>query len=448
MILGIESILCLLDDYRAIKHLRVAYSGGVDSHVLLHILAVNRKRLAERTLSAVYVDHGLHAASGAWGEHCQTVCRQLGLMCERVAVEARPVPGESPEAAARNARYRELGALLGADDALLTAHHCDDQAETLLLQLLRGAGPRGLAAMPAVAALGRGKLLRPLLSVERNEILAYARRHDLVWVEDTSNFDTALDRNYLRHEILPRLQRRWPAASRSLTRAAGLCAETVVLTDVLAADDWRRVRRPRPDCLGVSELRALERPRQRNVLRYWLRLLGLPMPSKAQLCHVLDDVVAARHDSGPCVRWPGCELRRYRDSLYAMPPLAPHDPNRIWNWSGAAPFLLPGVGRLSLQPAQGEGLAAAVLSGHELQVRFRRGGERFQPNGRRHSQSLKKLLQELGLPPWERSRLPLLYLDDRLVAVAGLGVAAGSSARAGENGWILEWQNSTPSDTV
>ncbi len=178
---------------------------------------------------ALYVDHGLQAAATAWGEHCAHVCRALNVPFRVLRIDARPAPGESPEAAARRARYAALAAELSPDSALLTAHHRDDQAETLLLQLLRGAGPHGLAAMPAVSRLGQGWLLRPLLNVDRAELLAYARAHDLQWIEDASNQDTGFDRNYLRHRVLPLLRERWPAMNRTLARSARRCAETASL---------------------------------------------------------------------------------------------------------------------------------------------------------------------------------------------------------------------------
>jgi tRNA(Ile)-lysidine synthase len=366
-------------------------------------------------------------------------------------IDARPVPGESPEAAARRARYAALAAELGPDAALLTAHHRDDQAETLLLQLLRGAGPRGLAAMPAVSRLGQGWLLRPLLDIDRAELRAYAREHGLRWIEDASNEDTGFDRNYLRHRVLPLLRDRWPAANRTLARSARLCAETAAWLDVEAETDLARAATDRPDGLSIPVLRQLSEPRRRNLLRYWLRQLGLPAPDARRLRHILHDALTAARDRQPCIRWPGAEVRRYRDRLYAMPPLAPHEARNAFVWRPDAagwPLLeLPGVGCLKMQKAAGAGLRFEALAGGLLIVGFRRGGERFRPAGRTHSQELKKLLQEAGMPPWERERLPLVYLpptptlphegggSGQLLAVVGLGVAAAVAAAPGEPGW-------------
>ncbi|MDG4605564.1 MAG: tRNA lysidine(34) synthetase TilS, partial [Candidatus Contendobacter sp.] len=245
----------------------VGYSGGMDSHVLLHLLAMQRELWPERTLEAIYVDHGLHPASAVWGGHCARVCRELNVPFRTLRIDARPAPGESPEAAARQARYAALAAALEPDAALLTAHHRDDQAETLLLQLLRGAGPHGLAAMPEAARLGQGRLLRPLLNVDRAALLAYAHTQQLQWIEDASNADTGFDRNYLRHRILPLLRERWPAANRVLARSARLCAETAGWLDAEADADLARVMTARPDALSVPALRELSELRQRNLLR-------------------------------------------------------------------------------------------------------------------------------------------------------------------------------------
>jgi tRNA(Ile)-lysidine synthase len=446
---GIEAAISQLNARPGIRSLSVGYSGGVDSHVLLHRLANQGHH--DRTLMALYVDHGLQAAATAWGEHCAQVCRALNVPFRVLQINARPTPGESPEAAARCARYAALAAELGPDSALLTAHHRDDQAETLLLQLLRGAGPHGLAAMPAMSRLGQGWLLRPLLNVDRAELLAYAHAHDLQWIEDASNQDTGFDRNYLRHQVLPLLRERWPATNRTLARSARLCAETAAWLDEEAAADLAGVATDRPDCLAIPALQALSELRQRNVLRYWLRQLNLPIPEARQLQHILHDVLTAATDRNPCVRWPGAEVRRYRDVLYAMSPLRPHEARQRFIWradeEGWPTLDLPGIGQLRMQETMGTGLRPEVLAGGVLIVQFRQGGERFRPIGRAHSQELKKLLQQAGIPPWERERLPLVYLppsptlpregggSSQLLAVVGLGIAADFAAEPGETGW-------------
>lgn len=435
----LDCVASLLNTHPQIRCLVVGYSGGMDSHVLLRLLAMQRELRPERTLEAVYVDHGLHTASVAWGEHCARVCQDLNVPFRVLRVNAHPAPGESPEAAARQARYAALAAELEPDAALLTAHHRDDQAETLLLQLLRGAGPHGLAAMPEAAHLGQGWLWRPLLNVDRAELLAYAHVQQLQWIEDASNTDTGFDRNYLRHRILPLLQKRWPAANRALARSARLCAETAGWLDAEADADLAHIVTVRPDGLSIPALRGLSELRQRNLLRRWLRKLGLPIPDTRQLRHILHDALTAAGDRQPCIHWPGGEVRRYRDTLYAMSPLVPHDAQQTFLWQPDAaaypPLELPGLGILRLRKTVGAGLRSELLDGATLTVRFRQGGERFQPVGRLHRQELKKLLQEAGIPPWRRERLPLLYWEDALLAVVGLGIAADYAAGPGEAGW-------------
>ena len=448
----LDGLAALLDNHPHTRHLIVGYSGGLDSHVLLHLLATNRACWPGRTLAAVYVDHGLQTASVRWGEHCARTCHELDIPFRVLRIDAQPLPGESPEAAARRTRYAALAAALEPDAALLTAHHRDDQAETLLLQLLRGAGPHGLAAMPTASRLGPNWLLRPLLEVDRADLLAHALEHGLRWIEDVSNADTDFDRNYLRHRILPLLRERWPAVGRNLARSAQWCAETADWLDADADADLARVAAQRPDALHIPALRELGEPRQRNALRRWLRRLGLPVPDSQQLRHILHDALTAARDRQPCIRWPGGEVRRYRDMLHALPPPPEHDARQTFIWrhetNAYPPLDLPGLGTLRLRATFGEGLRAETLAGAALTIQFRQGGERFRPVGRHHGQELKKLLQEAGIPPWERDRLPLIYLpstptlphegggNPSLLAVVGLGIAAEAAAGPGEPGFL------------
>ncbi|MEE4379365.1 MAG: tRNA lysidine(34) synthetase TilS [Candidatus Competibacteraceae bacterium] len=418
----------------------MGYSGGVDSHVLLHLLATQRPRLGYRELAAIYVDHGLHLASAQWGQQCQAVCQALGVVFKTLACSAQPNPGVSPEAAARHARYAALTELLQEHDALLTGHHQDDQAETLLLQLFRGAGPAGLAAMPVSTRLGRGWLWRPLLQAKRTEILTYAHSHSLRWVDDTSNFDQSLDRNYLRHSLLPQIKARWPAVTHTLARSARLCAESSALLHDLADQDLQAVSGEQVDCLNIPALRSLDEPRQRNLLKRWFQRLRLPPPRAIHLEHILHDAIAVHRDRQPLIHWPGCEVRRYRDQLYAMPPLPPLDKQQLITLvPEQAEWLMLGVGTVRGRFVQGQGLSPTALANASLTLRLRQGGERLRPVSRRQSQTLKKLLQDIAMPPWERDRLPLLFANDHLAAVVGIWVAAGSAATPDEQGFVLEF---------
>ena len=416
----------------------VAFSGGLDSRALLHALASARDEL-EAPLGAVHVEHGLHPDAADWAADCRAFCASLDVPFEHLRVDARPGPGESPEAAARAARYRALREWLPEGHALLTAHHRDDQAETLLLQLLRGAGPHGLAAMPEQAAFGHGHLIRPLLGLGRSDLCQYAETAGLEWIEDPANRELRYDRNLLRHEILPRLARRWPAAAAVLARDAELQAEAAALLDDLAALDLAPAQGRVAGTLSVPALCCLTPRRRRNLLRHWLREQGLRPPSRAVLRHIECDMLEAEADAMPRVHWPEGEVRRFQDALYAMPPLPPApDSATIVPWDGG-PLALPQAGgRLEVRRVTGQGLAQRLLE-TGLEIRFRRGGERLRPAGSPHRRTLKHLLQEAGIPPWERERLPLVYSRDELVAVAGLWVAEGATARGEEPGLLLHW---------
>ena len=433
----------ILRSYPNSHRLIVGYSGGIDSHVLLHLLATNRSFWPERELEAIYVDHNLQADNTAWGEHCARVCFELDIPFKALQIDARPHYGEGQEAAARRARYAALATELSPKSALLTAHNCDDQAETVLLQLLRGAGPHGLAAMPESIRLGQGWLLRPLLGFSRTELLKYAFSENLHWIEDKSNADIHFSRNYLRHDIIPLIGRRWPAFSRSLSRSARLCAEAASLLDKKAEVDLAQTQFDTgyKDALYISKLCRLSEQSQRNLIRYWLRQLGLPVPSSQQLHYLLRDIISSRQDRQPCVRWPGGEARRYKDMLYAMPPLPVHDIHQDFLWKSDnhhsfwPPLYLPGIGLLQMKATSNFGIRSESLIQGLLNVRFRKGGERFHPSFRHHSQGLKKLFQEASIPPWQRGRLPLIYRGSELIAVVGLGIAYDHGTSLGKVGW-------------
>ncbi|CAK0770812.1 tRNA(Ile)-lysidine synthase [Gammaproteobacteria bacterium] len=416
----------------------VAYSGGLDSHCLLHALAGLASELP--ALSVVHVDHGLNSASGDWAQHCASICTQLQVPYRLLRVRIQPEAGKSLEALARTARYGALAQVMEPGEVLLTAHHQDDQVETMLLQLLRGAGPRGLAAMPALAPFHSGYLARPLLEYSRDALLIYARTVGLLWVEDDSNLDLRYDRNYLRHQVLPLLLQRWPAATATLTRATAHQADATYLLESLAKQDLPAVVGVRSDTLQVGALSALDPIRARNLLRYWIRGNGHEIPSAARLEQVLRGVVGARWDATPRLAWVGTELRRYRDLLYLMTPLPPL-PAPDWEvkWQDlVVPLCLP-WGTLTAQPMIGEGLAgSACIQG--LTVRLRQGGERCRLVGSGHHRPLKDLWQAAGVPPWERVRTPLLFLGGELVSVPGIGLNHRFQAQPGDMGWKIVWQ--------
>lgn len=426
----------VLHDLPTPRRFLVAYSGGLDSMVLLHALVKLRPQLAGE-LIAVHINHGLQASAGDWATHCEAVCRSLDVPLIRVDIRLEIEKGESIEAVARQARYAAMQKQMVKDDLLLTAHHQDDQAETLLLQLMRGAGPSGLAAMPQVAAFGPGWHGRPLLGFSRAQLQYYAQEEGLSWIEDSSNRDERFDRNFLRQQVMPLLAGRWPAMARTLSRSARHCAEAQRLIDGLSESDLARIADG--ECLTLPGLTELPPPRQRAVLRAWIRQRGFPLPDTARLDRLQREMLEARGDRMPMVHWPGVEARRYRDRLYLMPPLQPHDVGITVDWDGEAPLLLPsGLGRLEVETGLG-GIDPKQWGTAPICVRFRQGGERLQPKGRRHSHSLKALFQEQGIPPWQRERIPLVFVGDQLVVVGDLWIAQSFAAKDVNEGLRISW---------
>lgn len=420
----------------------VAFSGGCDSTVLLDLCRRVVPRMAGGALRAVHVDHRIHPDSHRWARHCVAVAAELGVACEVLALaDATAGPG-GPEAAARAARYGALEDNLAAGEVLLTAHHLDDQLETVLLQLLRGAGVAGLAAMPAVTAFGAGWLLRPLLAWRRAQLGAYARRRSLMWLDDPANAEDRYDRSYLRRHVLPPLLARWPVAAASAARSARHCAAAAGLVDEVADADAAAADAG-AGRLSVAGLRALSAPRRAGVLRHWLRAHALPAPTERQLLEALQALLDAPGDAAPLAAWPGVEVRRYRGRLYAMAPL-PEPPALRWPLGRSQRLALPArLGVVALREAAG-GLGVERLAALPLSVRLRRGGERLRPRAGGPRRELKTLLQEAEVVPWMRGRLPLLYAGDSLVAVAGLWRAAEFDAAPGEAALDFAWEQHPP----
>ncbi len=415
-----RSLNQLAEQYH-IKTWVLAYSGGLDSQVLLHLLHQH-----DQPLRAIYIDHGLQAESVRWAQHCAEQCRQRGIPFQSISVKAHPEKGESPEAAARAARYAALAKHITEGVCLVTAQHLDDQSETVLLQLLRGAGAAGLAAMPVINAFAGGWHCRPLLATSREAIQHYADEQQLQWVEDPSNQLQHYDRNYLRHSVLPEMRQRWPAVDKTLGQFAEQQAENSRLLDTLAELD--SVGRLLGDnSLDIEQLRELDEARLRNLLRFWLRVQHYPMPSRAVLQQIVSQMTGHTHDTHLCVSWADVEVRRFRDRLYTLKQTT-HDARQVFDWHGKGVLQLDSIGQqLFLETTQSSDAIPYVIDterlGQSLRVGFRQGGERIQPAGRQGHRDLKSLFQEAGIPSWQRDRIPLLYAGDQLVAVVGYWVA-------------------------
>lgn len=414
------------------------FSGGRDSTVLLHLLAAG---CPDRDRLAVHVDHGLHPRSGEWAAHCRDTATALGLPCEVVSVSVEPCPGDSVEALARNARHEAFRRMLRPGDVLLTAHHADDQLETMLYRLLRGAGSRGLAGIPFQRRVDGGRLLRPLIDVPAGEIQRYARAHDLVWLEDPSNRDTRFDRNWLRHRVLERLGERWPDASRQAARAARNLAEDSALLEELARDDLAAV-----ECSGGldgGQLAALSPLRRRNLLRFWVASrVGYP-PSRALLGRIEDEVIGAREDAVPDLPVGAWVLRRHRGDLVLEPRRRdagdPAPGPFHWPDPGEA-LTLPGNGGLSIETADPEEAGAARLPA-AVTVRYRAPGDVFHDG--RHHRRVKEWMRLAEIPVQMRDRVPLLLDGERIFAVGETVVdpryIAAGSGEVGEIVGRIRW---------
>jgi len=401
----------------------VAFSGGMDSSVLLHALAQLPVARA-RDLRAVHVDHGLHVDSARWSEHCERFARTLDVPITTCVAEVERASGTGLEDAARVARFAMFEKHLNVGEVVALAQHRDDQAETILLKLLRGAGPEGLGGMRTLRQFAQGYLWRPLLAAPRSTLHDYAQAHDLRWLEDPSNADDSLRRNFLRREILPRLTQRWPEATTALAHSANWARAAAEFIAAQSASALAQLRGIDAATLRWRDWLALPAALRDPVLRQWLRELGFDEPAHFHVAE-LERQLGAPDDRTPCLTFEQTQLRRYRDLLYAMRPLPPVPPDWEIAWNGA-PLDLPGGGRLELEPARTLHPA--------LTVRHRRGGERIKLAGAVHTRELRALLQEAAVPPWRRERLPLVYAGDALLAVVGVAESAAGARWCAENG--------------
>ena len=432
---------CLLESLSAAaagSKLLVGYSGGLDSHVLLHALVtlVGQQKLSIE-LEAIHVHHGVNKEADEWVLHCQKVCRDLNVPLIVRYVEDVPRQA-SLENQLRQARYRIFDSLLKAGDQLALAHHADDQAETLLMRMIRGAGPQGLSGMPPRRPLGKGHLIRPLLNVARADLEVYALEQGLSWVEDNSNQDDRFDRNYLRHKVMPQLVERWPHFRETFSRNAQVCADANHALDFFLERELLPVMQACQGGLSCQWLQGFELSVQQNLLRAWLKQLVLPLPGAKHLQQIIDEVLEAAHDASPKLTWPGVEVHRFKGVVYAFQALKNFASEGVWKGLPGKIVDVAGVGQISCQRTINKGLL--IPENATVEVRFRQGGERCRVAGRDHSKPLKKLLQELGVPTWLRERVPLIYVGGELAAVADFLICEGFAANDGQQGWLVQWQ--------
>ena len=447
--------------------------------VLLHLLHQLAPRFSWR-LSALHVHHGISPNADAWADFCAGLCAQHAIPLHTEHVDIAPLRKHGIEAAARKLRHAAFARQ--ACDFVALAHHADDQAETLLLQLLRGAGVKGAAAMPVLsrvegpllaeressdiefspvrpelveghgvamakwASTGSartepknicaGSIVRPLLHYSRREILDYAAAYDLRWIEDESNADDSYPRNFLRRRVLPLLEERFPAYRNTLARSAQHFAEAGVLLDDLARLDAAQAIHA--ETLDVAALQALSPPRAKNLLRYFLHSSGAPMPQTVQLDDMLQQLCGARQDAAVCIAYGDWQVRRYQGRVYVLRALGEFDRSLVLPWHGEAELEWPALAvRLCFNQTQGAGISLAKLRRAPVTLRLRQGGETLRPDPHAATRTLKNLLQEHHIPTWQRDRLPLLYCGDELVSVVGVAIAAEYQAAAEETGMQL-----------
>lgn len=414
------------------RQLLVGFSGGLDSTVLLHRLMRWREQEQDVQLRAIHIHHGLSASADSWVAHCEALCREwrIPLVVERVTLADE---GLGIEAQARKARYAAFEKTLKPGEALVTAQHLDDQCETFLLALKRGSGPAGLSAMPARMDFAATQLLRPLLGETRESLMSWAQAHDLRWIEDESNQDDSYDRNFLRLRVLPLLSQRWPHFAEAAARSAALCAEQESLLDELLADELRAITSA-AGTLHIAPLETMSVMRRAALLRRWFAAHDAPMPSRAMLSRVWDEVAQAREDAVPCLHLNGHEVRRFRGQLWWLK-CQPSLTDAIIDWSNPRESLvLPqGLGRVSLAAS---GNVRLPEPDEQVSVRFKASGM-LHIVGRNGGRKLKKIWQENDVPPWQRNATPLLFYGETLIAAAGMFITREGWV---EDGVQLEWK--------
>lgn len=405
----------ILDHIKNRQSLLVAYSGGVDSTVLLYALTQLKQQLRpDLQLSAIYIHHGLSENADSWARHCQQQCQiwQLPLIIEKVQLD--PMAGNI-EQQARNARYQAIYRHLKSDQMLCTAQHLDDQCETFLLALKRGSGPAGLSAMPVES----NRHLRPLLTISRQQIEAYANRHQLTWIEDESNQDDHYDRNFLRLKVLPLINQRWPQFSQMVARSASLCQQQETLINELLDNDFHQLLTTQGQ-LRLSPLINYSEYKRNAILRMWFRQQGVMMPSQKQLALIWQTIVEAKEDANPKFVLHNKQIRRYQNQLYLLP-LYNDTEHLVLNWELTSPLVLPdNIGQLQSH-YQHDLNCRLPQAGEIVTVRFHAQG-RLQIVNRQGSRAIKKIWQEHQIPPWMRTRTPLIYYNEQLICAVGVFV--------------------------
>jgi len=418
--------------------LYVGFSGGADSTALVHAAAA----IPGPRVIALHAHHGIAPDADAWEIHCRQFCQSLELEYRHTRLAVSRDPDRGWEASARTARYRWFASVLKDGDYLLTAHHRDDQAETVLGNLLRGSGVSGLSGIHPRRPLGRGTLVRPLLQFAPEALRAYLAARKIAWIEDPMNQDARFTRTRLRNKILPELERYWPAVRLTLAATADRLQNAETVLRELASIDLGRLETGGGDALSLAGLRQLIPARQANAIREWLRRDAWPMPDARHMNRVIHELINAETPPTAVVEWGGVEIRHYREQLFRV--MVDTTPLQDLVWDLRAPLDLPGRrGRLMARRVQGGGLAHDRLR-NPVEVRWRRGGESCRLPGRSMTHRLKKLLQEAHVPPWKRNEIPLIYSENTLAAVVGYWYCAPFASGPAEEGWAIDLDPRAP----
>ena len=433
----------------------LAYSGGCDSHVLLHLFASLKQTGVVKNVKAIHVNHQLHTNSDSWASHCFEQCKQYNIACDVVKVNIDKKHNKGLEAAARTARYAVFEQLVTKDTYLLTAQHADDQLETFLLQSLRGSGVKGLSSMPIYRQFGKGFLCRPLLSVNQQSIVSYAKKNALDWIDDPSNLNTDYDRNFLRHKITPVLKQRWPSVEQTFSRVTQYQAEAAELNDELAKIDLSALQTVQEDqeLISIEALKNLSVSRQKNVLRFWIsQVRKLTMPDHKHLMRILNEIIVASTDAQPRVAWHDTVVRRFQGNLYAqkddsytvLAPIESWMPEQVYSLKGIDGANVSQGESLVTHAEKGKGLSIEKVKDKKVSIRFRQGGEVCCPQGRgQHHHKLKNLFQEWQVEPWMRDKIPLVFVDEVLAQVVGYCVCEPFVAQANEPSYNIVVSNSS-----
>jgi tRNA(Ile)-lysidine synthase len=423
-----ESVISALPSIT--ERIFIAYSGGIDSHVLLHLSASIDE--IKSKITAVYVHHGLQQEADAWEKHCQLVCLDLGVTYKCLKVNAQKAIGQSPEEAARDARYHVLKSLLAKNDVLLLAQHREDQMETVLLQLFRGAGVQGLSGMPLIINFGLGVMCRPLLDVSKQDVQNYAERNSLDWIEDPSNKSDTFDRNFLRNQILPKLKQRWPALDKTISRSARHCASNHSVMQDLVQALLANLFDATDNTININQLLELDINKQYLVLRQWFASQNLRMPSENKLKRILTEVITAKVCGNPEVRGTDYCIRKYRNKLYCLTSCLVDKELQEKNWPKEQKLLKLDDGKTLTITERTNGIAKKIWLEAQVTIKYRKGSEKIRLPGRKGHHTLKKLYQEKAIPPWLRHNIPLIYLNDELVAISDYWISADFYSRGNE----------------